>query len=124
MSVDPQVQALLDQMAAAQMPDISTLSVAEARATAASIVRILPPGPEVARVETSDSKSRVARLSFARMFRRARHAPSWCITTAEVGSPEAPSPTMAHSACLPTKLDAWSLQSITGWLRSIRSPSR
>jgi acetyl esterase len=50
MSVDRQVQALLDQMAAANMPDISTLSVVEARATAASIEQMLPPGPDVARV--------------------------------------------------------------------------
>ncbi len=50
MAVDPQVQDLLDQMAAADMPDLADLSVAEARAMIADLTA-LGAGPAVASVE-------------------------------------------------------------------------
>lgn len=49
--LDPQVKALLDQMAAANQPAFHTQSPVDARAAMGSLVNVFGPGPDVHKVE-------------------------------------------------------------------------
>lgn len=53
MPLDPKVQALLDMMAAANMPKIGSISAAEFRRLQATVQASMPPGPDIYKVTDS-----------------------------------------------------------------------
>ncbi|MEO8374249.1 MAG: alpha/beta hydrolase [Sphingomonas bacterium] len=51
MPIDPDIQAMLEQFSAAGLPKPGETPAAEMRAAFAGVVKMMPPGPEMARVE-------------------------------------------------------------------------
>jgi acetyl esterase len=82
MPLDPQAQALLDQMAATEAPPLNTMTPEGARQMMAQMASMGGPPEPVARVEDRTSPDRPARSRSASTHPRASTSRCWSSTMA------------------------------------------